>query len=96
VRSKVYGRNLLPEVKPVTIFELMWQAFQDKILILLSFAALISLAIGLYQGKERYYICFFFISSLPCHIKSFVPFYLLHFSLIVDFIDGIDRLWPKP
>lgn len=48
-RIRCFGENVLPEKKAKTIFQLMWIAFNDKILILLSFAAVISLGLGLYQ-----------------------------------------------
>ncbi|KAF3917116.1 hypothetical protein ABW20_dc0106007 [Dactylellina cionopaga] len=48
-RVRVYKRNVLPEKKAKSIFLLMWIALQDKVLILLSFAAVISLALGIYQ-----------------------------------------------
>ncbi|KAL1405555.1 plasma membrane calcium [Vanrija albida] len=59
-RRKVYGRNDLPERKSKSFLRLMWEAFQDKILILLTIVAIISLALGLYQdlrkdGHERFH-----------------------------------------
>lgn len=48
-RIRCFGENVLPEKQAKTIWKLMWIAFNDKILILLSFAAVISLALGLYQ-----------------------------------------------
>jgi len=48
-RKRVFGVNRLPERAGKSIFQLMWIAFNDKILILLSCAAAISLALGLYQ-----------------------------------------------
>ncbi|ORZ32387.1 hypothetical protein BCR44DRAFT_53905 [Catenaria anguillulae PL171] len=48
-RVEVFGENRLPEVKSATIFELMWDALQDKTLIFLTCAALVSLGIGLYE-----------------------------------------------
>ncbi|EWC43989.1 hypothetical protein DRE_01341 [Drechslerella stenobrocha 248] len=48
-RIRVYARNVLPEKKAKSIFLLMWIALQDKVLILLSCAAVISLALGIYQ-----------------------------------------------
>ncbi|EPS42898.1 hypothetical protein H072_3178 [Dactylellina haptotyla CBS 200.50] len=48
-RIRIYKRNVLPEKKAKSIFLLMWIALQDKVLILLSFAAVISLALGIYQ-----------------------------------------------
>jgi len=48
-RRRVYGDNRLPGRKAKSILELAWVALQDKVLILLSIAAVISLALGLYQ-----------------------------------------------
>ncbi|KAF2758325.1 hypothetical protein EJ05DRAFT_531537 [Pseudovirgaria hyperparasitica] len=49
-RIRVYNRNVLPEKKATPLLKLMWDAFhQDKILILLSVAAVISLALGIYE-----------------------------------------------
>ncbi|KAE8376310.1 hypothetical protein BDV26DRAFT_282763 [Aspergillus bertholletiae] len=49
-RKRVYGTNKLPERKPKSIFELAWIAYNDKVLILLTVAAIISLALGIYQS----------------------------------------------
>ncbi|KAF7589607.1 ATPase, Ca transporting, plasma membrane [Aspergillus hancockii] len=49
-RKRVYGSNKLPERKPKSIFELAWIAYNDKVLILLTVAAIISLALGIYQS----------------------------------------------
>ncbi|KAF8253797.1 calcium ATPase [Wilcoxina mikolae CBS 423.85] len=48
-RLRVFKENRLPEKKSKSLFELMWIALMDKVLLLLSAAALISLALGLYQ-----------------------------------------------
>ncbi|CAJ0650146.1 964_t:CDS:2 [Entrophospora sp. SA101] len=48
-RKMAFGTNVLPERKPKSIFMLMWMAFQEKILILLTIAATISLGLGLYE-----------------------------------------------
>ncbi|KAI9497073.1 PMCA-type calcium-translocating P-type ATPase [Zychaea mexicana] len=48
-RVNVFGANLLPDVKSKSIFQLMWMAFQDKTLILLTVAAIVSLGVGLYE-----------------------------------------------
>lgn len=48
-RVTVFGENRLPVVKAKNIFQLMWIAMHDKILILLSVAAIVSLGIGIYQ-----------------------------------------------
>ncbi|GJJ68799.1 P-type Ca2+ transporter type 2B [Entomortierella parvispora] len=48
-REQFFGRNVLPKRKPKTIFQLMWMALQEKILILLLVAAVVSIALGLYE-----------------------------------------------
>ncbi|TEA21018.1 Calcium-transporting ATPase 2 [Colletotrichum sidae] len=48
-RKRVFGRNILPETKSKTLLQLAWIAMKDKVLILLSVAAVVSLALGLYQ-----------------------------------------------
>lgn len=48
-RKRVFGANVLPETKSKNIFQLMWMAFQDKTLILLAIAAVVSLGVGLYE-----------------------------------------------
>ncbi|KAH7325667.1 calcium-translocating P-type ATPase [Stachybotrys elegans] len=49
-RVRVYGRNALPPKKPNPIWKLMWIAFNEKVLILLTVAGIISLALGLYES----------------------------------------------
>ncbi|KAG0348933.1 hypothetical protein BG004_003650 [Podila humilis] len=48
-REEFFGRNVLPKRKPKSIFQLMWIALHEKILILLLVAALISIALGIYE-----------------------------------------------
>lgn len=48
-RIHVYKRNVLPEKKPTPLWKLMWGAYNDKVLLLLTAAAIISLALGLYE-----------------------------------------------
>ncbi|KAF9383337.1 hypothetical protein CPB97_006535 [Podila verticillata] len=48
-REEFFGRNVLPKRKPKSIFKLMWIALHEKILILLLIAALISIALGIYE-----------------------------------------------
>ena len=48
-RLRVFRDNRLPEKKADSIFVLIWRAYNDKILILLTIAAVISLALGLYE-----------------------------------------------
>lgn len=48
-RIRVYKRNVLPAKKATPLWKLMWMAYNDKVLILLTVAAVISLALGLYE-----------------------------------------------
>ncbi|GAB1315925.1 plasma membrane calcium [Madurella fahalii] len=48
-RKRVFGDNRLPEKKGKSLLQLMWITYNDKVLILLSAAAVVSLAVGLYQ-----------------------------------------------
>ncbi|KAF2103115.1 plasma membrane calcium-transporting ATPase 3 [Rhizodiscina lignyota] len=48
-RKRVFSDNRLPERKAKSIFKLAWMAYNDKVLILLTIAAVISLALGLYE-----------------------------------------------
>ena len=48
-RKRVFRDNRLPAKTVKNIFQLAWIAFNDKVLILLTIAAVVSLALGLYQ-----------------------------------------------
>lgn len=48
-RKRVFSDNRLPEKKTKSLLELAWITYNDKVLILLTIAAVISLALGLYQ-----------------------------------------------
>jgi Ca2+-transporting ATPase len=48
-RIRVFKPNTLPEKKATPLWKLMWIAYNDKVLILLTVAAAISLALGLYE-----------------------------------------------
>ncbi|KAK1595645.1 calcium-translocating P-type ATPase [Colletotrichum navitas] len=54
-RIRVYGKNVLPAKKATPLWRLMWNAYNDKVIILLTVAAVISLALGLYEtfGAEH-------------------------------------------
>lgn len=49
-RIWAFGTNRLPERKSKHFFHVMWDSFNDKVLILLTVVAVISLALGLYQS----------------------------------------------
>ena len=48
-RVRVYGKNVLPAKQATPLWKLVWAAFQDKVIILLAVAAIVSLALGLYE-----------------------------------------------
>lgn len=54
-RKRVFRENRLPDKKIKSIWEIAWTTYNDKVLILLTIAAVISLALGLYQtfGAEH-------------------------------------------
>ncbi|KAI4130376.1 MAG: hypothetical protein LQ347_003407 [Umbilicaria vellea] len=54
-RKRVFKDNRLPAKKTLSIWALFWNAFNDRILILLTAAAVISLALGIYEavGQPR-------------------------------------------
>ncbi|KAF2248803.1 calcium-translocating P-type ATPase [Trematosphaeria pertusa] len=49
-RKRVYSDNRLPVRKPKSILQLAWIAYNDKVLILLTIAAVISLSLGIYES----------------------------------------------
>jgi P-type Ca2+ transporter type 2C len=48
-RIAAFGKNRIPKRKDKTLLQLMWITLNDKVLILLSVIAIISLSLGLYQ-----------------------------------------------
>ncbi|KAH8115476.1 E1-E2 ATPase-domain-containing protein [Phellopilus nigrolimitatus] len=48
-RQRVYGQNMLPMHASKNLLLLMWLVLNDKVLVLLSIAAVVSLALGLFQ-----------------------------------------------
>ncbi|KAI4145015.1 MAG: hypothetical protein LQ340_006456 [Diploschistes diacapsis] len=51
-RKRVFSDNRLPERKSKSFLELAWIAYNDKVLILLTVAAVVSLALGIYQSVQ--------------------------------------------
>ena len=49
-RKRVYSDNRLPKRKSKSFLELAWLAYNDKVLILLTVAAVVSLSLGIYQS----------------------------------------------
>ncbi|ODV62004.1 calcium-transporting ATPase PMC1 [Ascoidea rubescens DSM 1968] len=48
-RTKIYGKNKIPVTPPKSFFRLCLIALKDKIMIILTVAAIVSLALGLYE-----------------------------------------------
>ncbi|KAH7132844.1 hypothetical protein EDB81DRAFT_806577 [Dactylonectria macrodidyma] len=48
-RKRIFGDNRLPDRKNKSLLEIAWTIYNDKVLILLTIAAVVSLALGLYQ-----------------------------------------------
>lgn len=48
-RIRIHGRNALPPKKVTPLWKLIWNAYNNTVLIFLTVAAAISLALGLYE-----------------------------------------------
>ncbi|ROT37112.1 calcium-transporting ATPase [Sodiomyces alkalinus F11] len=48
-RIRIFGKNTLPPKKPTPLWKIAWETYKDPILLLLTGAAVISLALGLYE-----------------------------------------------
>jgi len=48
-RQSVFGSNVLPEAKSKSFLELLWDAYNDKTLIMLTIASVVSLAVGIWE-----------------------------------------------
>ncbi|KAI9498260.1 PMCA-type calcium-translocating P-type ATPase [Zychaea mexicana] len=51
-RKHIFGRNEIPEAPKKTIFSLIWAAYNDQTLIMLSIASLVSLAVGTWEDNS--------------------------------------------
>lgn len=49
-RRRVFGRNVVPAARRKSFLRLLWDAYNDKILILLTIAAVVSLSLGIYEA----------------------------------------------
>lgn len=49
-RIQIFKDNRLPTKKSLSIWKLFWNAFNDRVLIILTIAAIISLALGIYEA----------------------------------------------
>ncbi|KAH8429091.1 uncharacterized protein LDX57_006761 [Aspergillus melleus] len=51
-RRRVFGCNVVPEARRKSFLRLLWDAYNDKILILLTIAAVVSLSLGIYEAAS--------------------------------------------
>ena len=49
-RIRIFNDNRLPTKQSLSIWKLFWNAFNDRVLIILTIAAIISLALGIYEA----------------------------------------------
>ncbi|KAL8735441.1 MAG: hypothetical protein Q9181_002839 [Wetmoreana brouardii] len=49
-RKRIFKDNRLPAKKAISIWRLFWNAYNDRVLLILTAAALISLALGIYEA----------------------------------------------
>ena len=52
-RRRIFKDNRLPTKKPLSIWRLFWNAYNDRILIILTAAAIISLALAVYEAVAQ-------------------------------------------
>lgn len=55
-RRKIYGRNEFPEPPSATWFDLFLESFEDTTIIVLVVAAVVSLAVGVYEDPSKGWI----------------------------------------
>lgn len=57
LRKEYFGANKLPQKAPKSFLRLCWEALKDKVLVILCIAAVVSLALGLYEtfGSGTHY-----------------------------------------
>ncbi|KAF9890777.1 hypothetical protein FE257_005646 [Aspergillus nanangensis] len=51
-RVRIFGRNVVPEARRKGFLRLLWDAYNDKIIILLTIAAVVSLSLGIYEATS--------------------------------------------
>lgn len=56
-RIRVFQKNVIPTKKATPLWKLMWRAYNDKVLLLLTGAAIISLALGVSTPVSSPFLC---------------------------------------
>ncbi|KAF9982629.1 hypothetical protein BGZ75_005907 [Mortierella antarctica] len=80
-RVQYFGRNVLTKRKAKNIFQLMWIALQEKILILLLIAAIVSIALGIYEDYGMKH------EPTLRFTKDYVPYYALDPK--ISWVEGV-------
>ncbi|KAF2400148.1 calcium-translocating P-type ATPase [Trichodelitschia bisporula] len=52
-RRRVFGANRVPDKKPKSVLDIAWGIYNDKLLLLLTAAAIVSLALGIYESRTN-------------------------------------------
>ena len=84
-RKRIFRDNRLPEKKAKSIFELAWLAYNDKVLILLTVAAVVSLALGIYES----------ISSKKGEHAQWVEGVAITVAILIVVVVGAANDWQK-
>ncbi|KAL4894006.1 hypothetical protein BDV59DRAFT_176633 [Aspergillus ambiguus] len=85
-RKRIFTQNQLPERKPKNILQLAWIAYNDKVIILLTVAAIISLALGIYQSVRP--------TSKEAHVE-WVEGVAIIVAILIVVVVGAANDWQK-
>ncbi len=84
-RQRIFKDNRLPEKKAKSFLELAWLAYNDKVLILLTVAAIVSLALGIYES----------ISSTNGEHAQWVEGVAITVAIVIVVVVGAANDWQK-
>ena len=84
-RKRIFKDNRLPDKKAKSFLELAWLAYNDKVLILLTVAAVVSLALGIYES----------ISSTDGEHAQWVEGVAITVAILIVVIVGAANDWQK-
>lgn len=84
-RKRIFKDNQLPEKKAKSFLQLAWLAYNDKVLILLTVAAIVSLALGIYES----------ISSTNGEHAQWVEGVAITVAILIVVVVGAANDWQK-
>ncbi len=84
-RKRIFKDNRLPEKKAKSFLELAWLAYNDKVLILLTVAAVVSLVLGIYES----------ISSTNGEHAQWVEGVAITVAIVIVVVVGAANDWQK-